>query len=317
MRTIIIGILLGLPVPSISAQPQCTDHDIETNITIHPASQVTPWQRVAELGPVLKPEHVIPARELQSIESRLGQVTVNHALVTPTKPGEAAVRDSGIAFEVVAGGRRLMTFQFYPRKDRPGTIEVHNLEFKNEANPKSANPDKLAPDQSAKGFSMDVFRFAVQGLMHFVEKSPYQSVMSAMPQHYGVYKLYQRFGKFEAMDKPSSEFFAAVDSIRTEARKWPEPYKVKNLDDYVSLLGTRETSISRQDMYYIHQQFLQSGKVPDGVKVLRNSQGEVVALAKELGPGEIYMQFINYKASPPELIDWYNAEQFGLIRDKI
>lgn len=209
----------------------------------------------------------------------------------------------------MAGNKRYVKFHLFKRKDVPNAIEVDGLNLQNHMNTKQ----NLAADQVNAGLPPPVFRYAFEGLMATLASGPYKKVFVQGTQHYGVSKLYQRVSGFRPSGVKQAEHMEMLDSFRKSARKWPEEYRLKSVDQLVAALGSFWSGTANP-LQKVWDVYVKTGELPAGAQIIKNAEGVEYALVVNT-KGKYTVQFINVmEGAPRELYNWRTMNNRGMTQ---
>ena len=152
-------IAVGLLVASLpkAYSQNCNEVDDKTSELAHPATKISQWQSLTDLGVQVEPTTILPESYLNEVRSKLGDVSLKF-----TNIKSQGKREAGFECRLVVNKKNLVKFNLFPRKDQASTIEIDNVRLENHL----VQPGKteLNAEQRVPGLPPDVYRYAHQGV---------------------------------------------------------------------------------------------------------------------------------------------------------
>ena len=96
-----------------------------------------------------------------------------------------------------------------------------------------------------------------------------------------------------------------LSEFRKLARKWPEEYRLKTVDEFVEAIGSYTITANSRTMDQIWSRYKATGELPEGAKVMRLASGEEYALTVTNKQG-IETRFVNLILPGKKLYNWRN-----------
>jgi hypothetical protein len=216
--------------------------------------------------------------------------------------GEPAVAPAWKVAVAVAGDE-ILTATFWSRPDEPGSVRLDGLSLKDPT--REAPPERLRGSQEAKGVSGDAFRHAMRGFAKAARAWGATRILTQGANNYLTTQLYAKLLGAEPSSETGQRLFRMLDEYRKLARGFPQEIRLENPTEFSARLGNNVEPRVRDKHDRVWARYLETGKLPKGMRALKDRAGKVIAV--RFSAGEVI--FVDHATDPahPRLLDWYRV----------
>jgi hypothetical protein len=185
--------------------------------------QYAKWEFGKDRVPIRHLEQILPPDFIAKLERE--------------RIGTQLLTSTNIIAVVDAEMNPILSFELM-RGSRPTALRIESL---NGSDPTNRNLNRVKQRKQRRGLNAELFRYARDRLVVLGKAAGFTSLEGHGTADYLVNLLYRRVGHLEATSDFGRHLFRDLDSAFLSASKFPEPFRVRDLNHFSESLGLMQT----------------------------------------------------------------------------